>query len=78
MVFGALQNESAAHVGRRVVEVKDNIVGVWASFGAKYPVDLLGSLHLVGQVISSRGTAGQHIHSLSDNHAEGTMSYEAR
>lgn len=60
VIFGALQNQSAAHVGRRVVEVKDNIVGLRASFGPKYPVDLLGSLHLVGQVISFWGTTYTH------------------
>lgn len=86
VVFGALQNQSAAHVGGRVVEVKDDIIGLWASFRSKYPVDLLGSLDLIGQVISSWGTAGhththtyqtaircRHIQILSDNPAKGTM-----
>lgn len=57
VIFGALQNESAAHIGCRIVEVKDDIIGIRASFGPKYPVDLLGSLHLIGQVVSSWGTS---------------------
>lgn len=58
MVFGALQDQSAAHVGRCVVEVKDHVVGLWGSFGPEYPVDLLGSLHLIGQVVSFWSTLG--------------------
>lgn len=35
VVFGALQDQRAAHVGRGVVEVEDHVVGVWGSFGPK-------------------------------------------
>lgn len=81
MVFGALQDQSAAHVGRSVVEVKDNIVSLRAAFGPKHPVDLLRSLHLIGQVISFWGTEEQthghklavryrHIYRLSDTYAD--------
>lgn len=56
MVFGVLQNQSAAHVGRGVVEVEDDVIGLRTPFGSKYPVDLLSSLDLVGQVVSPRGT----------------------
>lgn len=59
VVFGAFQDQGAAHVGCCVVEVKDDIVGFWASFGSKYPVDLLGPLHLVGQIIP-RCATGKH------------------
>lgn len=62
-VFGALQDQSAAHVGRGVVEVKDHVVRLWASFGSKNPVDLLGSLHLIGQLIPSCCTMGTHMES---------------
>lgn len=58
VVFGAFQNQGAAHVGRRVVEVKDDVVGVGAPLRSEYPVDFLGSLHLVEQVIPSLGAAG--------------------
>lgn len=61
VVFGVLQNQSAAHVGRGVVEVKDDVIGFRTSFGSKYPVDLLSSLDLVGQVVSPRGTLA-HTH----------------
>lgn len=60
VVFGALQDQRAAHVGRGVVEVEDDIVGVWGSFGPKHPVDLLRSLHLVGKVVSFWGTSGHN------------------
>lgn len=56
MVLGVLQDQSAAHVGRGVVEVKDDIIGFRTAFGSKYPVDLLSSLDLVGQLVSPRGT----------------------
>ena len=55
VVVRALQNQSAAHVGRGVVEVKDHIEGIWTSLWSKYPVDLLGPLNLIGQVLSTRG-----------------------
>lgn len=61
VVFGALQDQSAAHVGCGVVEVKDHVVGLWASFRSKNPVDLLGSLHLIGQLITSCCTMGTHM-----------------
>lgn len=60
VVFRALQDQRAAHVGRSVVEVEDHVVGVWGSFGSKHPVDLLRPLNLVRQVISFRGTSGHN------------------
>lgn len=53
MVFGALQNQGAAHVGGGVVEVEDDVVCLRASFGSKHPVDLLGSPHLIRELVSS-------------------------
>lgn len=53
MVFGALQNQGAAHVGGGVVKVKDDVVSLWASFGSKHSVDLLGSPHFIGELVSS-------------------------
>lgn len=60
VVFGALQDQRAAHVGRGVVKVKDHVVGVWGSFGPEHLVDLLRPLHLVRQVVSFRGTSGHN------------------
>lgn len=54
MVCGALQDKRRAHVGCGVMEVKDNIIGIGASFRSKDLIDFLGSLNFVWQLVSRR------------------------
>lgn len=53
VVCRALQDKRRAHVGCGVMEVKDNIVGIRASFRSKDLVDFLGSLNFIWQLVSS-------------------------
>lgn len=53
VVCRALQDERGAHVGCGVMEVKDNIIGIWTSFRSKYLIDFLGSLNFIWQLVST-------------------------
>lgn len=61
VVLGVLQDQGAAHIGRRIVEIKNDIVGLGAPLGSEHLVDFLGSLHLVGQIVST-GSAAECTH----------------
>jgi len=43
-----VSDDTEAHVGRGVVEVTDQVHGLWAALGAQQAVELLGPDNLIG------------------------------